>query len=128
MDGSSPDPFTSEIVGAIAPVLVRLREEVDARVADLELEFGARMAEATQRMRELIEETRRRAEDAITASTEAVRTLAGQVAAEAQVMPDRMRDMIEPTRSYAESAIRISAQTVKDLLTETTAETRARAE
>src|SRR5215472_7831995 len=72
MDG---DPSITELAGAIAPVLARLREEMHQRLAELEVEFGERMVEALSQMRELLDESRRRAEDAIRESAEAMRNL-----------------------------------------------------
>ena len=88
MDGAD-GPIT-DLVGAIAPVLTRLRAEVDERLAALEAEFGARMVEATERMRELVDANLRRAEDAMRQSAEAVRQLAAEVTAETHAIPDRI--------------------------------------
>jgi hypothetical protein len=88
MDGAD-GPIT-DLVGAIAPVLTRLRAEVDERLAALEAEFGARMVEATERMRELVDANLRRAEDAMRQSAEAVRQLAAEVTSETHAIPDRI--------------------------------------
>ena len=88
MDGSGVS--TTELAGAIAPVLARLREEMHARLAELETEFGERMVEALAQMRELLDETRRRSEDAICESAEAMRNLSQLVTAETCAMPDRL--------------------------------------
>jgi hypothetical protein len=112
MDGLAP--LTIE---HLAPVLSRLRVEsqqraasFDDRLTALEDEFGERLADAVQRMRDHVDETRHRAEDAITQAAEALRIQAAQIDAERIALPDHMRSAIEPYRSYAEHTVRVAAE------------------
>jgi hypothetical protein len=84
------DPATEAVVRAVAPVLVRLREDVQARLDAFELALADRLAERTSQADELLEETRRRAEDSIRQSADAVRALHNLVAQETRAMPDRL--------------------------------------
>jgi hypothetical protein len=96
MDGDRAlaDPTTDDLVRAIAPVLVRLREEVQARLNAFEVALAERLAIRQLQNDELTEENRRRAEDAIRQSAEAVRSLADMVMQETRAMPDRMLQQI----------------------------------
>jgi hypothetical protein len=96
MDGdlASRDATLDAVVRAVAPVLVRLREDVQARLDAFEAVLAERMAERQIQTDELLDETRRRAEDAIRQSAEAVRSLANLVIAETRAMPDRLTQQV----------------------------------
>ena len=92
MDGvlAPRDPLLDAVLTAVAPVLRRMREEVDARLAAIEAAIGERVDSAAGQLHELVQESRRRAEDAIRDSAEAVRSLAAHVSAETRAIPDRL--------------------------------------
>jgi hypothetical protein len=96
MDGDlgPRNPAIRPLVDALTPVLSRLREDVQARLDAFEAALADRLAERTTQADELLDETRRRAEDAIRQSAEAVRALANLVAQETRAMPDRMLQQI----------------------------------
>jgi len=96
MDGDlgPRNPMIDAIVRAIAPAMVRLREDGQARLDAFEAALADRLAAGTAQADGLLDETRRRAEDAIRQSAEAVRALANLVAQETRAMPDRMLQQI----------------------------------
>src|SRR5215471_17928385 len=103
----------------------RLATLVDERLAAFESDIAGRLIAATRRLDERLEESRRRAEDAITGSAEAVRTLAADVAAQQRQMPELVlaqvgqlpvRELIEEHRRRADGAIRVSAETARELV------------
>jgi len=96
MDGdlALPETFIDAVVRALAPVLVRLREDVQARLDAFEVALAERMAERQLQTGELLDESRRHAEDSIRQSAEAVRSLAALVVAETRAMPDRLTQQV----------------------------------
>ena len=122
MDGDRAlplDPETARLVRAVAPVLVRLREDLQARLDAFEATLADRMGDRTAQVADRIDGTRRRAEDAMRQSAEAVRALADMVVQETRAIPDRISQqlgMILPARdSRAEDAIRQSVEEVRRL-------------
>jgi hypothetical protein len=97
MDGGRDlprDPAVAAVMRAISPVLRQLRADFDARLDSLEAIFaeriGGQMQQAAMHLARLIDTERRRAEDAIRDSADAVRQLAATVAAQTHSIPDRL--------------------------------------